>query len=88
MTKKTGTNGLFVVGIGLIILAGAMYGILTLLGVSFAIAQVSAEAGASLWLILALPAIATIGFLMLVAKVVLDRLNSKEDDYYSRNIDK
>ena len=47
--QETGkTKGWFAVGIGLIVAGGAIYGLLILLGIGFAINQASAEAGAFL----------------------------------------
>ena len=55
MTERGGTNWLFIAGIAMIIAAAAVYGLLTLFGVSFAIGEASGETGAPLLAILALP---------------------------------
>lgn len=88
MTERGGTNLLFIIGIGLIILAAAVYGLLTLLGISFAVGEASQEAGVPVFLILLIPGMVLVGFLLMVIKVVADRLGSKEDDYYSKTVDK
>ena len=52
--QETGkTKGWFAIGIGLIIAGGAIYGLLILLGIGFAVNQASAEAGAPVWAVLA-----------------------------------
>jgi len=56
--------------------------------VSFAIGAASAESGAPLWVILIIPGLVALGFLILILKVIIDRLGNAEDDYYSKNIDK
>lgn len=81
------TNGLFWLGMGLIIGAGAIYGIFMLLGVSVAIGQATSEVGAPLFAVLALPAMAVLGFILLLAKVVIDRVGNAEDDHYSKTVD-
>ena len=88
--QETGkTKGWFTLGIGLIILGGAVYGLLVLLGIGFAINAASREAaGTPLWAVLMFPGLVGLGFLVLLAKVIVDRLNNAEDDHYSRNVDK
>ena len=88
MSERGQTNGWFLIGMALIILGAAIYGLLTLLGISFAIGAASAETGAPLWVILIIPGLVAVGFLILVLKVIIDRLGNAEDDYYSKNIDK
>ncbi len=88
MSDSNPTRGWFAVGIGLIILGGAVYGLAAFVGIGFAISSVSAEAGGPVWAILLIPGLAGLGFLILLAKVVVDRLNNAEDDHYSRNVDK
>ena len=88
MTERGGTNWLFIAGIAMIIAAAAVYGLLTLFGVSFAIGEASGETGAPLLAILALPGLVFLGLLLLFIKVVADRLGSKEDRHYSRTVDK
>ncbi|MCR9079774.1 MAG: hypothetical protein NXH78_11820 [Hyphomonadaceae bacterium] len=82
------TKGWFAVGIGLIVAGGAIYGLLILLGIGFAINQASAEAGAPIWAVLLIPGLVALGFLVLLAKVIVDRLNNAEDDHYSKTVDK
>ena len=88
MSERSPTSFLFVIGIGLIVSAAVIYGLLTLLGVSFAIGQASAETGAPLYLIVVLPGLVFLGLLLLCIKVIADRLGSKEDSHYSRTVDK
>ncbi len=88
MSERGGTNILFILGIGLIIAGAAIYGVLMLLGVSFAIGEVSAETDTPVYLVFALPGLIFLGLLLLFIKVVADRLGSKEDDHYSRTVDK
>lgn len=70
MQESGKTRGWFAVGIGLIIAGGAIYGLLILLGIGFAINQASAEAGAPIWAVLLIPALVALGFLVLLAKVL------------------
>jgi len=87
--QETGkTEGWFALGIGLIIIGGAVYGLLMVFGVGLAINQASIEAGAPIWPILLIPGLVGLGFLVLLAKVIVDRLNNAEDDHYSKNVDK
>ena len=87
--QETGkTRGWFAAGMALILLGGAIYGLLILLGVGFAVGQASAEAGAPIWAVLLIPGLVALGFLVLLAKVIVDRLNNAEDDHYSKNVDK
>ncbi|MEL6826416.1 MAG: hypothetical protein AAFN91_09235 [Pseudomonadota bacterium] len=87
MRESGKTGGWFTVGISLIVLGGAIYGLLMLFGIGFAINQASNEAGAPLWGVLLIPGLVGLGFLVLLAKVIVDRLNSAEDDHYSKNVD-
>ena len=87
--QETGkTKGWFAVGIGLIIAGGAIYGLLILLGIGFAINQASAEAGAPIWAVLLIPGLVALGFLVLLAKVIVDRVTNPEDQHYSKTVDK
>ncbi|MCR9195954.1 MAG: hypothetical protein NXH88_14550 [Hyphomonas sp.] len=88
MQESGKTQGWFAVGIGLIIAGGAIYGLLMLLGIGFAINQASAQAGAPIWAVLLIPGLVALGFLVLLAKVIVDRLNNAEDDHYSKTVDK
>lgn len=88
MKQQNKTKGWFAVGLGLIIAGGAIYGLLTIIGVGFALGQASSQAGAPLFLVLLIPGLVVAGLLILLAKVVVDRLNNAEDDYYSKTVDK
>lgn len=87
MTERGSTNLLFVIGIGLIILAAAVYGVLTLLGIGAAVSDASQETGVPVFMILLVPGLVFFGFLLMVIKVVSDRLGSKDDDHYTKNVD-
>ena len=87
--QETGkTKGWFTVGIGLIVAGGAVYGLLILLGIGFAINQASADVGSPVWAVLLIPGLVVLGFLVLLAKVIVDRLNNAEDAHYSKTVDK
>lgn len=87
--QETGrTKGWFAIGIGLIIGGGAIYGLLMLFGIGFALNQASQDAGAPILLVLLIPGLVGLGFLVLLAKVIVDRLSNPEDDHYSRTVDK
>jgi len=88
MQEAGKTKGWFAIGIGLIVAGGAIYALLILLGIGFAINQASAEAGGPVWAILLIPGLVGLGFLVLLAKVIVDRLNNAEDDHYSKTVDK
>ncbi|MEM5517771.1 hypothetical protein WNY37_12500 [Henriciella sp. AS95] len=88
MSERGGTNFLFIAGIALIVLGAGIYALFSVLGISFAIGEASQESGAPIFLILLVPGIVFIGMLLLFIKVVADRLASKEDDHYSRTVDK
>ena len=88
MLETGKTKGWFTVGIGLIVAGGAVYGLLILFGIGFAINQASADAGAPIWAVLLIPGLVALGFLVLLAKVIVDRLNNAEDDHYSKTVDK
>ncbi|MEM7329577.1 MAG: hypothetical protein AAF437_12610 [Pseudomonadota bacterium] len=87
MQESGKTKGWFAIGISLIVLGGVVYGGLVLFGIGFAINQASHEAGAPLWGVLLIPGLVGLGFLVLLAKVIVDRLNSAEDDHYSKHVD-
>ncbi|MEL7032060.1 MAG: hypothetical protein AAGL97_01870 [Pseudomonadota bacterium] len=87
MQESGKTGGWFTIGISLIVLGAVIYGLLMLFGIGFAINQASQEAGAPFWGILLIPGLVGLGFLVLLAKVIVDRLNSAEDDHYSKNVD-
>ena len=87
--QETGkTRGWFAIGMGLIIFGGGIYVLLTVLGIGFAINEASAAAGAPIWAILLIPGLVGLGFLVLLAKVIVDRINNAEDDHYSKTVDK
>ncbi len=88
MSEKSPTQGWFAIGIGLIIIGAVVYGLFMILGISLAIGAASSEVGAPIWGVLAIPGLVGLGFLVLLAKVVVDRLNNAEDDHYSKNVDK
>ncbi|MEO1554582.1 MAG: hypothetical protein AAFR82_11690 [Pseudomonadota bacterium] len=88
MQEIGSTKGWFATGLGLIIVGGAIYGVLILLGIGFAINQASLQAGAPIWPVLLIPGLVGAGFLVLLAKVIVDRMNNAEDDHYSKTIDK
>lgn len=87
--QETGkTKGWFALGIGMIVVGGAIYGLLILFGIGFALNQASAEANAPVWAVLLIPGLVGLGFLVLLAKVIVDRINNAEDDHYSKTVDK
>lgn len=81
------TKGWFGIGMALIIATGAIYGLAMLLGVSFAVGAATQEAGAPVLLVLAVPGMGALGFLILLLKVVVDRVGNAEDDHYSKTVD-
>lgn len=88
MSDHSNTKGWFIVGMGLILLGGAIYGLFLLLGIGAAIGSATAEVGAPIWAVLAIPGLVALGFVILIAKVIVDRIGNAEDNYYSKNIDK
>lgn len=88
MSETGSTRGWFAVGIGLIVLGGAIYGLLILTGIGFAVGTASAETGLPIWAVLIVPGMIALGFLVLLIKVVVDRLHNDEDDHYSKTVDK
>lgn len=87
--KESGiTKGWFAIGLGLIVLGGVLYGAIALLGVGLLINQATIAAGATVWGVLLIPGLVGLGFLVLVAKVIVDRINSAEDDHYSKHVEK
>ena len=59
-----------------------------LAGVGFAAHQASSETGLPVWLVLIVPGFIVLGILVLLTKVVVDRLGNAEDDHYSKTVDK
>ena len=88
MSERGPSSILFTVGIGLIIAGAVIYGVLAMLGISFAAGEVSEETGVSLFAMFALPGLIFLGLVLLFIKVVLDRVFNKEDSHYSRTVDK
>ena len=87
--QETGTTkGWFTFGIALIVIGGGLYAIGTVLGVFVLMQQGEAVAGTPIWLVLLIPGLVGVGFLVLLAKVIVDRLNNAEDDHYSKTVDK
>ncbi len=81
MSKRT--NGWAVVGIGLIIVGAVIYGAAVLVAGGVALAH----AGPLSWPVLIVGGPPALGFLILIAKVIVDRIDNKEDAYYSKNVD-
>ncbi|MEM1035395.1 MAG: hypothetical protein AAGI14_01410 [Pseudomonadota bacterium] len=88
MNEGSKTKGWFVAGMGLILLGGGIYGLFMLLGISMTVGMAISEVDAPIWAILAIPGLIALGFLILILKVIVDRLTNEEDSYYSKNIDK
>jgi hypothetical protein len=88
MQETGATKGWFAVGIGLIILGGAVYVLGTFFGVLVIVQESSRAVGTPFWAVLLIPALVGLGFLVLLAKVIVDRLNNAEDDHYSKTVDK
>ncbi|MCR9271270.1 MAG: hypothetical protein ACX94B_10945 [Henriciella sp.] len=88
MSETSRTKGWFTLGLSLIIIGGAVYALGTVFGVFVLVQQSSEAAGAPIWPILLIPGLVGLGFLVLLAKVIVDRLNNAEDDHYSRTVDK
>ncbi len=81
MSKRT--NGWAGVGIGLIIVGAVIYGAVFLVAGGVALAS----AGPISWSVLVVAGPSALGFLILIAKVIVDRIDNKEDAYYSKNVD-
>mgnify|MGYP001799394772 FL=1 len=87
--QETGrTKGWFTVGIALIVLGGGIYALGTVFGLFVLIQQSEDVVGAPFWAFLLIPGLVGLGFLVLLAKVIVDRLNNAEDDHYSKTVDK
>ena len=87
MSEDKRTKGWFALGMGLILAGGAIYGLLMVLGMTFAVGVAAGEAGAPVFAVLLIPGLIAVGFLILIAKVIVDRVGNDEDDYYSKNVD-
>lgn len=87
--QETGkTKGWFTVGISLIVFGGAIYALGTVFGVIVLFQQAEQAVGTPFWAVLLIPGLVGVGFIVLLAKVIVDRLNSAEDDHYSKTVDK
>lgn len=85
--RETGTTkGWFTVGLSLIIIGGGLYFLGSVLGLQYLL-QSQAETPTEFWLVLMIPSLVALGFLVLLGKVIVDRLNSPEDDHYSKHVD-
>ncbi|MAP95574.1 MAG: hypothetical protein CMK07_11545 [Ponticaulis sp.] len=85
---KKQSSLLYLIGITLIILCGIGWGVSIVFQI---IAASTGGQGIVETLVLAslvLPVLGCLGMAVLVLKVVLDRLNNKEDDYYSKNVER
>lgn len=82
------TKGWFTLAMVLIFTPAVLYAGLVVFGVTTALSQAAAGAGPGIFLLLLIPASVIAGFGILIAKVILDRIGNKEDDYYSKNIHK
>lgn len=88
MNETGSTRGWFGFGLALILFGGGAYALLTLFGLQAVIVRLHAEVGNVIWPLLLIPGLVGLGFLVLLAKVIIDRLNSAEDDHYSNTVDK
>ncbi len=81
------TQGWAAVGLSLIVLGGAFYALALVFGLGLAVQDAARESGAGVYLFLIVPGFAGLGLLILLAKVIVDRLGNAEDDYYAKNVD-
>ena len=88
MSEAGATKGWFAVGFGLIALGILAYALFAIFGVSLAIGAATAETGVPVLAVIAVPGLIGLGLLILLAKVVVDRLGNAEDDHYSKTVDK
>lgn len=88
MSETSRTKGWFTLGLTLIIIGGGFYALGTVFGVFVLVQQSEAAVGTPFWAVLMIPGLVGLGFLVLLAKVIVDRLNNAEDDHYSRTVDK
>lgn len=88
-TRGWATVGFILIGAGV-----ALYVGLFILGFSAAFMQASSHVETSvnvtpaLFLVIAVFGLPLLGVAVLIAKVIVDRLNNAEDDYYSKNVEK
>ena len=88
MPKASRTDGWFRLGMALIVLGFLLYGLLALLGIGFALSTAARESGTPVLALLVVPGLILSGFLVLLAKVIVDRIGNSEDDHYSRTVDR
>ena len=88
-TRGWATIGFVLIGVGVVLYVG-----LFVLGFSAAFFQASSQVDVPGDAVPALIAAAVVfglpllGVAVLIAKVIVDRLNNPEDDYYSKNVEK
>ncbi|MEL7231968.1 MAG: hypothetical protein AAGJ85_05600, partial [Pseudomonadota bacterium] len=78
MTEGGKTKGWFMVGMGLILLGGGIYALFMLLGISMTIGAATAEVGAPIWAILAIPGLVALGFLVLIRSIITFAISTKK----------
>ena len=88
MQETGNTKGWFTVGLSLIVIGGAIYALGTVFGLFVLFQQAEQAVGTPFWAVLLIPGLVVMGFIVLLAKVIVDRLNSAEDDHYSKTVDK
>ena len=86
MSRKT--KGWAVIGFAFLIGAAAFYGLALLLGTGAVLTLAFLELGAAAILAFLVPGMMAIGFLILCAKVIIDRLSNEEDDHYSKTVER
>lgn len=87
-TETSENNTLLVVGRTLVGLPVAGVIIFGLIGFIALFAAAFSVKRAVFMTVLLLPALGSIGMAILFLKVVLDRIRNKEDDYYSKNVER
>ncbi|MEO1028639.1 MAG: hypothetical protein AAFX02_06220 [Pseudomonadota bacterium] len=80
------TKGWFTVAMMFLIGGAIIYGLMALTGGLIFLGAAVAQAGPGVLLLLLIPGLPLIGVGILIAKVIVDRVENKEDDYYSKNI--
>lgn len=78
------TNGWAMAGFILIGIGAAAYGLMIVLGVGAAFVL----SGPLSWPALVLFGPPLLGFIILLAKVIVDRVGNEEDDHYSKNVER